>query len=131
MQKDTIFALSTPQGVGGVAVIRISGPQAQAALQALFQPAGTSPMEPRKLIYGRFVFDSAQIDDGMAVLFCAPASYTGEDSAELHCHGSLAVVQQLLGALGTLPGLRPAEPGESLQSVLFCTEKWIYPKPKP
>ena len=112
MQKDTIFALSTPQGVGGVAVIRISGPQAQAALQALFQPAGTSPMEPRKLIYGRFVFDGTQIDDGMAVLFCAPASYTGEDSAELHCHGSLAVVQQLLGALGTLPGLRPAEPGE-------------------
>ena len=72
MQKDTIFALSTPQGVGGVAVIRISGPQAQAALQALFQPAGTSPMEPRKLIYGRFVFDGTQIDDGMAVLFCAP-----------------------------------------------------------
>ena len=124
MQKDTIFALSTPQGVGGVAVIRISGPQAQAALQALFQPAGTSPMEPRKLIYGRFVFDGTQIDDGMAVLFCAPASYTGEDSAELHCHGSLAVVQQLLGVCA----LRSQA---SLQSVLFCTEKWIYPKPKP
>lgn len=112
MQTDTIFALSTPQGVGGVAVIRISGVQAHAALQALFQPASASQMEPRKLVYGCFVFDGVQIDDGMAVLFCAPASYTGEDSAELHCHGSLAVVEQLLRALGTLPGLRPAEPGE-------------------
>ena len=110
--KDTIFALSTPQGIGGVAVIRISGPQAHAALQALFHPMGSAQMEPRRLAYGRFVFQDTQIDDGMAVLFCAPASYTGEDSAELQCHGSLAVVQQLLYALGTLPGLRPAEPGE-------------------
>lgn len=112
MQKDTIFALSTPQGIGGVAVIRISGPDSFQAIHQLFHPLNHSPLEPRKLTYGHFVFDGQQIDDGMAVIFRAPASYTGEDSAEIQCHGSLAVVQQLLTALGTLSGLRPAEPGE-------------------
>lgn len=110
--QDTIFALSTPQGVGGVAVLRISGPAAPEALKTLFRPAGAQPFAPRVLRYGRFQAGDCEIDDGMAVLFTAPHSYTGEDSVEFHCHGSLAVVQQLLDALSALPGLRPAGPGE-------------------
>lgn len=110
--QDTIFALSTPQGVGGVAVLRISGPAAPQALGALFCPAGGRAIVPRMLHYGRFQNDGLEIDDGMAVLFTAPHSYTGEDCVEFHCHGSLAVVQQLLDALGALPDLRPAGPGE-------------------
>ena len=110
--QDTIYALSTPQGVGGVAVIRISGPQAEQALQALFVPMGAKELTPRVLQYGRFMHNGQEIDDGMAVFFRGPHSYTGENSVEFQCHGSLAVVDQLFDALSTLPDFRPAEPGE-------------------
>ncbi|MFR5870033.1 MAG: tRNA uridine-5-carboxymethylaminomethyl(34) synthesis GTPase MnmE, partial [Acutalibacteraceae bacterium] len=110
--QDTIYALSTPQGTGGVAVIRISGPQAEQALQALFVPMGAKELTPRVLQYGRFMHSGQEIDDGMAVFFRGPHSYTGENSVEFQCHGSLAVVDQLFDALSTLPDFRPAEPGE-------------------
>lgn len=110
--QDTIYALSTPQGTGGVAVIRISGPQAEQALQALFVPMGAKELTPRVLQYGRFMHNGQEIDDGMAVFFRGPHSYTGENSVEFQCHGSLAVVDQLFDALSTLPDFRPAEPGE-------------------
>lgn len=110
--QDTIYALSTPQGTGGVAVIRISGPQAEQALQALFVPMGAKELTPRVLQYGRFMHSGQEIDDGMAIFFRGPHSYTGENSVEFQCHGSLAVVDQLFDALSTLPDFRPAEPGE-------------------
>ncbi|WP_019645116.1 tRNA uridine-5-carboxymethylaminomethyl(34) synthesis GTPase MnmE [Novispirillum itersonii] len=109
-RPETIFALATAPGRAGVAVIRISGPQAGAALQAL---CGKLP-KPRQAARVRFCdpLGGQPLDDGLALWFPAPGSFTGEDVAELQGHGGKAVIDSLLSALCTLPGLRPAEPGE-------------------
>lgn len=106
----TIFALSTAHGRAGVAIIRISGPDALKALQAL----GCSPSAPRLLSYTRLTHPATGevIDHGMAVYFQAPHSFTGEDSVELHLHGGRAVIETALDALGGLSFLRPAAAGE-------------------
>jgi tRNA modification GTPase len=107
---ETIFALATAPGRAGIAVLRLSGPAACAALAAL---AGTVP-PPRMARRARFR-DPAKdeiIDDGLALFFPGPRSVTGEDVAELHVHGSRAVVTALLDALARRPGLRLAQPGE-------------------
>lgn len=110
MTRATIFAPATAAGKSGVAIIRLSGPGAGGALAAL---AGKVPA-PRVAARARFL-DPANgtiIDDGFALWFPAPGSFTGEDVAELHVHGSRAVLSALLAVLGRLPGLRLAEPGE-------------------
>jgi tRNA modification GTPase len=107
---DTIYALSTPPGVSGIAVIRLSGPHAGPALTAL---AGALP-PPRRLTR-RWLHQpgtAARLDDGMVAWLPGPASYTAEDMAELHTHGGRAVVAAVLAALGGMPGLRAAEAGE-------------------
>lgn len=106
---DTIFALSTAPGRGGVAVIRVSGPKARTAVEALTR----KPVpETRLAALRRFCDGLDEIDRGLALWFEAPASFTGEDCAEFHVHGGRAVVEAMLSALAKLPGLRPAEPGE-------------------
>jgi tRNA modification GTPase len=107
---DTIFALSTAPGRAGIAVLRLSGPAAGTALRTL---AGKLP-EARRATRARFVDPASgeTIDEGLMLLFSAPRSFTGEDVAELQVHGGRAVVAALLQALGSLPGLRLAEPGE-------------------
>jgi tRNA modification GTPase len=109
MRGDTIFAPATAAGRAGVAIIRISGPRAGDALEEL---VGTKP-PPR--VATRAQFADRQhghvIDDGLALWFPAPHSFTGEDVAELHVHGSRAVLQALMALLARL-GLRPAEAGE-------------------
>ncbi len=109
--RDTIFALSTPPGRGGTAVFRISGPAAGDALAALM---GRGLPEPRqaRLVELRRPEDGTPIDRGLALWFPGPASFTGEDLAELQLHGGRAVVAAAAGALAGLPGLRVAEPGE-------------------
>ena len=106
----TIFACATAPGRAGVAVIRISGPRARAALEALGVPAPP----PRELRRARFRDPATgeTLDDGMAVLFPAPKSYTGEDVVEAHLHGSRAVIDAFTAAVGRIPGLRSAEAGE-------------------
>ncbi len=107
----TIFALATPPGKGGVAVLRLSGDRAGDALQAL---SGTALPAPRRASL-RTLNDPASgevIDRALALWFPAPASFTGEDVVELHVHGGRAVSAALAEALSRLPGLRPAEPGE-------------------
>ena len=108
-QDETIFALGTAGGRGGIQVIRISGAGAGGALRAL--SGGIPP--PRML---RFTAirdgDGALLDRGMAVWFPHPASPTGEDYAELHLHGAPQIARLVLGALGALEGLRLAEAGE-------------------
>jgi len=107
---DTIFALSSGAGMAGIAVIRISGPQAGEAVKLL---TGGVP-SPRLATHGRFrhpVTDET-IDEGLALWMPGPASFTGEDVVELHVHGSAAVIAEMLGALGGMPGLRAAEGGE-------------------
>jgi tRNA modification GTPase len=110
MAADTIFALASGAGRAGIAVLRISGPGAASALTAL---AGTVP-PARRACRARF-HDPASgetIDDGLALFFPSPRSFTGEDVAEIQIHGSRAVVAGLIEALGRLPRLRLAEPGE-------------------
>jgi tRNA modification GTPase len=107
---ETIFALSSGQPPAAIAVIRISGPRAGVALEALM---GRLP-EPRKGAFAR-VRDPASgemIDEALALWFPAPASETGEDVAELQIHGGRAVIAATLAALSRIDGLRLAEPGE-------------------
>src|SRR6202035_79929 len=93
-----------------LAVLRLSGPAAGAALAA----CGGALPPPRQARRARFRDPATgeAIDDGLALFFPAPRSFTGEDVAELHVHGSRAVVAALIDALVRLPGLRLAEPGE-------------------
>jgi tRNA modification GTPase len=107
---DTIFACATAPGRAGIAVIRISGPRAFVAIEAL----GARKPPARHLTRARFRDPESGelIDDGLVAVFPAPHSYTGEDLAELQVHGSRAVMDALLGILGRQPGLRLAEPGE-------------------
>ncbi len=106
----TIFALATAPGRAGIAVVRLSGPATETALLAL---TGSLPA-PRQARRARFRDPATgeAIDDGLALWFPAPRSFTGEDVAELHLHGSRAVIAEILRILGRLPGLRLAEPGE-------------------
>lgn len=107
---DTIFAPATPLG-GAVCVIRVSGENAAAVLRAVFTNAEKAVDAPRSLIRGSTLSDGRQADDALAAFFPAPRSYTGEDMAELHAHGSPAVVALTLEALSRA-GARLAEPGE-------------------
>lgn len=109
--RDTIFAPATPAGRGGVAVLRISGPGAGPALQALTARPLPAP-RLASLAELRDPADGAPLDRGLALWFPGPASYTGEDVVELHLHGGRAVTRGVVEALSRIAGLRPAEPGE-------------------
>lgn len=106
--SDTIYALSSGGPPAAIAVVRISGPRADAALQAL---AGTLP-PPRAMRLATLREDGEVIDNALITRFSGPASATGEDIAELHLHGGRAIVAAVLAALGRLEGLRQATPGE-------------------
>lgn len=105
-----IYAPATARGRAGIAVVRLSGGGSWDAVSAL----GVRRLpETRRLARRRLVApDGAVIDDAMVVLFEAVASFTGEEAAELHLHGSVAVINAALEALAALPGARLAEPGE-------------------
>ena len=107
---DTIFALSSGRPPAAIAVVRISGPHARAALEALI---GRVP-EPRKAALARVrdPHSGDVIDEALALWFPAPRSETGEDTAELQLHGGRAVIAAVLAALGRIAGCRPAEAGE-------------------
>lgn len=115
---DTIFALSSGAVPSGLAVIRISGPGTQEILQAL---CGVVP-EPRwtslKAICHPKTGDL--LDKALVVFFRGPASFTGEDVAELQCHGGRAVVSGVLGVLSEFSNCRPAEAGEFTRRAFEC-----------
>ena len=114
-QTDTIFALSSGQPPAGIAIIRISGPEAGRALDVL---AGGRP-EPRQAVYRRFRdIGGTPLDDGLALWFPGAKSATGEDLAELHVHGGRAVVAAVLNALGRMERCRPAHAGEFTRRAL-------------
>ena len=108
--RDTIFALSSGRPPAAIAVIRIAGPSARAALEAL----GVKVPEPRKVGLARFRDPASGeiIDEGLVLFFEAARSEVGEDTAELQPHGGRAIIAALLAALGRVEGLRPAEAGE-------------------
>jgi tRNA modification GTPase len=105
--SDTIFALASGAGRAGIGVVRLSGPRAGPALTAL---AGGLP-PPRTAGLRRLAWRGEEIDQALLLWFPAPASFTGEDVAEIHLHGGRAVREALFAALLGL-SLRPAEPGE-------------------
>jgi tRNA modification GTPase len=112
LAEDTIAAISTPPGEGAIAVIRISGPQAIAIAEQLFARANPGrPLVERVLHFGCFQNAEEKLDEGMAVVFRAPHSYTGEHMAEFHCHGGVLVASRLLEAV-LRADARAAEPGE-------------------
>ncbi|HEX5264558.1 MAG TPA: tRNA uridine-5-carboxymethylaminomethyl(34) synthesis GTPase MnmE, partial [Phenylobacterium sp.] len=106
--SDTIFAPATAAGRAAVAVVRVSGRRTAEVVRAL---AGRLPAARRASLRGLKDAQNRAIDDALVLWFPAPASYTGEDSAEFHVHGGPAVVAALLEALSAR-GLRLAEPGE-------------------
>ena len=111
---ECIAAVSTPPGKGGVAVIRLSGDGAFGIAEAAFMPIGRrrlSDIAPRYAAYGHIVDGGERIDDVILTKYPAPNSYTGEDTAEISCHGGILVTRRILELLFRL-GARPAEAGE-------------------
>ena len=115
---DTITAISTPFGKGGIAVLRISGSDAGEIADKVFCPASKKKLadiESGRAVYGQIYSNNngqkVQIDDGIAVFFRAPASFTGEDTVEISCHGGVLVTQRVLEAI-MCAGARLALPGE-------------------
>ena len=111
--EDTIAAIATAAGAGGIAIVRVSGGGAEAILKEMFIPAAKREyFESHRLMYGRAVDGNGEaLDEVMAVLMRAPATYTREDVAEIHCHGGSASANAVLGRALAL-GARMARPGE-------------------
>ncbi len=110
----TICAISTPNAVGGISVIRISGVDAVKIAEKIFIPFSKKPvsqMSGHTCAYGKVVFDGRTIDDALLTVFLAPKSYTGENVAEISCHGGIFVTKEVLRAC-IASGAEPAEPGE-------------------
>ncbi len=112
---ETIAAISTPRGKGGIAVVRVSGAEAADIARRVFS-ADLTARPPRTAVYGRIYAPlpdggREEVDDGVAVLWRGPNSYTGEDVLELSCHGGVLVTQAVLEAV-LAAGARMAEPGE-------------------
>ncbi len=110
MSSETIYALASGRGRAGIAVVRVSGPAAADAARAL--SGRDLPVRRAQRVDLRAPESGELLDQGLAVYFPGPASFTGEDVVELHVHGGMAVVAAVLEALSGLSGLRLAEPGE-------------------
>ena len=109
---DTIASIATAVGQGGIAVIRISGPEARSVLSRVFvQKNAKRGMKPRMLTYGWAMDGQTRIDECMAVYMKAPHTYTTEDVAEIQCHGGRVTAQRVLDAV-LRSGARLAQPGE-------------------
>ncbi len=116
MFDDTIAAIATPLGEGGLAVVRISGPQALAIANKSFQPVGKKSTTPiaaasHTILYGRMVRRGKAVDEVLLAVLRAPRTYTREDTVEITCHGGILPAKLVLDTL-LENGARPAEPGE-------------------
>lgn len=118
-QKDTIVALATPRGEGGIAVIRVSGPQAiRICASLLKERKGVLESEGYRAHHGWIVDGDEPVDEVVATVFRAPHSYTGEDVVEISGHGGTWVSRRILELL-VRSGARPAEPGEFTQRAFL------------
>lgn len=108
---DTIVALSTPQGTGAIGVIRLSGPKAIDLVASVFKGKDLTAQPANTLHFGGIVRGGVLLDEVVVALFRAPHSYTKEDVAEISCHGSPYILQQVIELL-IEQGARPAKPGE-------------------
>jgi tRNA modification GTPase len=114
MKEDTIIALSTPPGYGGLGVVRLSGPRALSIAGRIFKPKNKSDLFPiRRPVLGN-IFDSTQkeaFEEALMTFFPAPQSYTREDMVEISCHGSPVILEEVI-RLGMKEGARHSDPGE-------------------
>ena len=117
----TIYALSSGPGVSGIAVIRISGSKVEEIVKLI---TNDQLPKPRQATLKKFnkINNSELIDEGILIWFPGPESYTGEDMAEIHVHGSIAVVRTILDQLSKIENCRLAEPGE-FTKIAFQNEK--------
>ena len=115
LDKSTICAVSTAPGVGGIAVIRVSGPEALPIALRLFRCGGETPVaesvKPRYAYYGEVIAGDELVDEVVLTYFRAPHSFTGEDTVEISCHGSVYIRRRLLESL-VGEGCQMAQPGE-------------------
>ena len=115
MQGSTIAAIATAPGAGGIAVVRLSGAQSYAVAERVFRPANpgkkVAQAKGYTALFGHFVDGGEEFDEGVALFFRAPHSYTGEDVVELSCHGGSAVARRRVEAC-LAAGAQPAAPGE-------------------
>ena len=109
-EQETIFAVATGHGAAGIAVVRMSGSNSWTAIEKLTKKPAPKP----RYLARRWIYEAngSVLDDCMVVVFKAGASFTGEQSAEIHCHGSRAVLSAVLNELSKIPNLREALPGE-------------------
>ena len=121
MEQKTIAAIATAQGTGGIGVIRISGEHAFAIAERVFRPAGRKKVKEMKgytAAYGSVYDGEEKLDEGILLVFRAPHSYTGEDVAEISCHGGIYVTKSILRAVFSA-GASPAGPGEFTQRAFI------------
>jgi len=120
--QDTIIAVSTPPGIGGLGVLRLSGPDSLAIARHLFVPAKTitGSFPSRTAVFGKVVDGGTGrvLDEAFMTFFPAPRSYTREDVVEISCHGSPAVLEETV-RLGVAAGAKPALPGEFTLRAYF------------
>lgn len=120
MQQDTICATATAPG-GAIGIIRVSGPEAITTVSQIFRPAKGAPLDQRKagtVTFGTIEQDGDIVDEVLVSLFRAPHSYTGEDSAEISCHGSTYIQHRVMEML-IAHGCRMAAPGEYTQRAFL------------
>ncbi len=117
LADDTIAAISTPPGEGAIAVIRLTGPDAITLATGIFCGRAAN-LADRTLHFGEFAENGERLDEGLLAVFRAPRSYTGENMAEIHCHGGVLVTARVLEAL-LRAGARAGEPGEFTQRAFL------------
>ena len=122
MEHSTIAAIATAPGAGGIAVVRLSGPESYAVAAKVFCPANSAKqVEDAKgytALFGHFMEGEEAFDEGVALFFRAPHSYTGEDVVELSCHGGSAVARRLVESC-IAAGAAPAAPGEDTRRAFL------------
>ena len=121
--SETIAAVATAvaPGQGGIAVIRLSGPDAQRAVRAITSFPGAQPWESHRVLYGHVMAADRleRLDEVLVLLMQAPRSFTAEDVVEIHCHGGVMAVQRVLSRVLEQPGVRRALPGEFSQRAVL------------
>ncbi len=123
IQQETICAIASPNGIGAIAIVRLSGINCFNILSSVFntaKPANqwVSKEYPRSIQYGTIVCDTEDIDEVLVGIFASPHSFTGEDSAEIYCHGSQFIQKRILELL-IENGARMAKPGEFTQRAFL------------
>jgi len=120
--EDTIVAISTPPGISGIGIVRLSGPEARRIAEQMFRPADSrkhvSAQPTYTLLYGHVVEDGEVVDEALLTVMRAPKTYTTQDVVEINCHGGLIPLRRTL-ELCLEYGARLADPGEFTRRAFY------------